>query len=115
MCGDASYKAGRSEGSSFKGLKATGLLMSSCSHGIFVGAANMYRGEEYSFVHFMHLKAFELKSKFFVYDVICNYFPFAVNVAQSFPDKPLFVMMVTLMKKFLSRWHGITHTRSCQV
>lgn len=50
--------------------------------------------------------------KFFCYDVICQYWKFAVDVGSKIER---FKPMTEKMKPFLSRWHGLTHTWYCQV
>lgn len=83
-----------------------------CRHGITLRAANMFRGETYRIIAFLH--AFALKSKvlFFCYDVICRYWPFAQKLGQKNPN---FAEFTTLMKPFLSRFHGKAHEWICQV
>ncbi len=60
----------------------------------------------------MHYNAYLANCRFLCYDVICNYWPFAITVANKLPQ---FNDMVTKMEKFQSSFHGFTHTRGCQV
>lgn len=75
------YKAARTTASSLQGLDETALLMMSCRHGIVFRELNLFRGETYRHVLYLHEIACSLKSSFFCYDVICQYWPFLKDVA----------------------------------
>lgn len=111
-CGTSTYKAARSDSSKFKNLDETALFMESCRHGLILAAINMFAGENYRYVHFMHHQAYLLGAKFLCYDVSCKYWPFAEKVAEKLPE---FLPMVEKMTPFLSRMHGKTHIVDCQV
>lgn len=54
------------------------------------------------------------KFKFFCYDVVCNYWPFAKDVGTKLETED-FKKHTEEMVPFLSRFHGKTHTMFCQV
>lgn len=112
MCGSLEYKAGKEESSKFRNLDETGLMISTCRHGIILTAINIFGGENYRYVHFMHKKAFQNNVKFFAYDVICKYWPFAKKVGSKLEQ---FAYMTEEMVPYLSRMHGQTHEMICQV
>lgn len=112
MCGGSSYKAGRIESKSKRNLAETGIVFSTCRHGMVLKAVNMDKGETYRHTHFLHHHAFQAGAKFICYDVICHYWPFASDVAKKVDE---FQGHVSDMQPFLSRWHGKTHAWYCQV
>lgn len=83
-----------------------------CGHGVLIQGADMNKGESYRHVHFLHDVALNMGAEILCYDVICNYWPFAQDLAKKVPD---FQKHVTTMKPFLSRFHGNTHELFCQV
>jgi Kyakuja-Dileera-Zisupton transposase len=87
----------------------------SCTHGHVVRCANLFKGETYKHTHDQHLESLRLGAKFFCNDVICKYWPFAVNVAKKFPERPEFSDAVTKQHWFLSRFHGRAHSWDCRV
>lgn len=111
-CGDVAYKAARNVTSKFKHLDETGLLMASCRHGCILYAANMFSGENFRYVHYMHKQASDRNAKFFWYDVVCRYWPFALGIGEKIPE---FQPITDEMIAGLSRMHGKTHIMSCQV
>lgn len=111
------YKAGKSDSSAFKNQDETGLLMASCRHGCVLIAVNMFAGENYRIVHYVHYLAFKMGCKFICYDVVCKYWPFAETVGEKIklPGNDYFRDMIIKMIPILSRMHGSTHDWKCQV
>lgn len=111
-CGDSTYKAAKNTSSKFKHMDETGLIMASCRHGLILAACNMFTGENFRYIHFMHKQAYLKNVKFLCYDVVCRYWPFAERIGKKIPE---FCDLTKKMNAFLSEMHGKTHKRECQV
>lgn len=74
----------------------------------------MEKGESYRHILYLHNFALQENFKFFCYDVICNYWPFAKDVGKKLETED-FKKHTEEMVPFLSRFHGKTHTMFCQV
>jgi hypothetical protein len=98
-----------------KGLDETGLLIMSCRHGWVWRALNLFMGETYRHVLYLHEYAKEKNVRFFCYDVVCQYWIFLLKVTQTEELRERFEGLITLTIDFLSRWHGKTHAWFCQV
>lgn len=83
-----------------------------CTHGATVRITKMKRGESFSLTHMMHMKAEQMKVKFFCSDVVCKYSKWAVKVGKLFPEYKSFTATI---KWFLSRFHGLVHGWGCRV
>ncbi len=113
-CGSAEYKAGKADSSHKKGLAETGIVFSTCRHGVLWRAVDMDKGESYRHILYLHDFALKEKFKFFCYDVVCNYWPFAKDVGTKLTTED-FKKHTEEMIAFLSRFHGKTHSIWCQV
>ena len=113
-CGASTFKAGKSDSSSssYKKLDETGLISICCRHGTILRMANMYKGETYRIVAYLHNFAANIKTKFFCYDVICRYWPFVQKLGRI---NSIFKRLSDRMLPFLSRFHGKAHQWLCQV
>lgn len=111
-CGGAVYRAGKEDSSATKGLASTGMVFATCRHSILWKAVNMDRGESYRHTHLLHDFALACGFRIVCYDVVCQYWPFACDLASKLPE---FKSHVEQMRPFLSRWHGKTHSWQCQV
>lgn len=111
-CGGATYKAGKSDAIGRKRLSETGVVFCTCRHGYLLRAVDMFKGETYRHVHYLHDYAYRTGSKFICYDVICKYWPFAEDISEAIEE---FKFHTKKTYPFLSRWHGKTHAWYCQV
>ena len=77
-CGSSTFYSGQQDSTGrFTKLDETGLVVMCCRHGVTFRAANMFRGETYRIVAFLHNFALTHRVSFFCFDVICQYWPFA--------------------------------------
>ena len=106
------YKAGRADSYKVKNQDETGLLMSSCRHGVIFKALDMHEGENYRLVLWMLQISHKLGYKVFCYDVVCNFVRFLRNLVVKAPE---FKYLLDEVTPFLSRMHGKTHEWVCQV
>ncbi|KZS01797.1 Uncharacterized protein APZ42_001435, partial [Daphnia magna] len=113
-CGSAEYKAGKADSSQKKGLAETGMVFCTCRHGVLWRALDMDKGESYRHILYLHDFALQQKLKFFCYDVVCNYWPFAKDVGTKLETED-FKKHTEKMVPFLSRFHGKTHKMFCQL
>ena len=112
-CGGSTFKAGKSDSHSHsKKMDETGIVCMCCRHGLVLRAANIHRGETYRVIAFLQWWALQFGILFFCYDVICRYWPFAKKLGNI---DCRFACLTTMMKPFLSRFHGKAHAWSCQV
>ena len=86
--------------------------MMTCTHGATVRITKMKKGESFSLTHMMHIKAGQMKVKFFCSDVVCKYSKWAVKVGKLFPE---YQSLVDNVQWFLSRFHGLVHGYGCRV
>lgn len=112
MCGGATFEAAKCDSGGKKGYDETGLIVSSCRHGIILGAINMHHGETFTHTHYMHYLCWKLNCKYFCYDVICRYWQFAERTGEKFPE---FANMTYNMDGFAPMMHIKAHGLSCQV
>jgi hypothetical protein len=98
-----------------KGLDETVLLIMSCRHGWVWRALNMFSGETYRHVLYLHEYAKDQNCRFFCYDVVCQYWIFLLNVTKTEALRERFQSLIEQTIDFLSRWHGKTHAWFCQV
>lgn len=112
MCGGALFQAAKLDSGRKKNYDETGLVVSSCRHGIVLGALNLFHGETFTHTHFMHYICWKLNCKFFCYDVACRYWPFAQTVGDKFPQ---FKAMTENMGCMIPMMHVKVHGLSCQV
>jgi hypothetical protein len=63
-----------------KNDKETGLLISFCRHLVVLLAANIFCGESYCHVHFLHNELYKLGYTVFFYDVFCLYWNWAKKI-----------------------------------
>ncbi|XP_045033341.1 uncharacterized protein LOC116926690 [Daphnia magna] len=108
-CGAAVYQAAKTTSSSMKGLDETGLLIMSCRHGWVWRELNLFMGETYRYVLYLHEYAKDKNVRFFCSDVVCQYWIFLLKVTQTEELRERFEGLITLTIDFLSRWHGKTH------
>ena len=87
----------------------------SCRHGWIWRALNLFVGETYRHVLYLHEYACQKNGLFFCYDVICQYWPFVKRIANNPEFGGRFERLIKDTRDFLSRWHGQTHTWYCQV
>lgn len=112
MCGGSVFQAAKSDSGGKRKMDETGIIVSSCRHGVILGAINMYHGETYTHTHFIHKMCWALKCKYFCYDVVCRYWPFATEVGNKFPE---FKGMTSEMQGMLPICHAKAHSYECQV
>jgi hypothetical protein len=111
-CGGSNFQAIRSESFKSKNLDYTGIVMMTCTHGSTVRITKMKKGESFSLTHMMHMKASEMKVKFFCSDVVCKYSKWALKVSNYFPE---YAHLTSDIKWSLSRFHGLVHGWGCRV
>ena len=93
-------------------MDETGIAMTCCRHQSINGAANTKAGESYRIIHFLQYKLWQMGFKYFCYDVVCKYQPFAEDVARYLTE---FKQMVEDQVGVLSVFHGRTHQKKCYV
>ena len=98
-----------------RGLDETGLIIMGCRHGWVWRALNMFSGETYRHVLYLHEYAKDQNCRFFCYDVVCQYWIFLLKVTQTEELRERFESLTEQTVDFLSRWHGKTHAWFCQV
>lgn len=115
-CGGNVFKAATDHAARLKKQDERGLTMLCCRHGCVLRAVNMFKGETYRHIHYLHKFAFEKNCKFLCYDVVCQYWLWARKVGDTLGHKyEDFKSMTTLMFPFLSRMHAIAHVWYCYV
>lgn len=113
-CG-SEFKAAKSSASKSSKHDETGAVIATCRHHIIPRAVNMFVGETYRHAHYLQHFFYKKGVTFFCYDVICQYWPWAVKLASHFHDFPDFVEMIEKMIPFLSRMHAMIHVWYCYV
>lgn len=114
--------------------------MTSCGHGVIQCSIDMHEGETFRHTFASHIKVHSLKNqkqhknfnitesekntedepantvffgpKFFVNDVVCQYWPFAIKMGEL---SEAYSYLTSDMVPFLSRLHGQAHSWPCQV
>lgn len=87
--------------------------MACCRHDIVLAACNIYQGETYRHIHYIHnILHRQFHCTFLCYDVICQYWKWACKVGQIFKE---YESMTSEMKAFLSRMHAVAHVWWCYV
>ncbi|XP_069193751.1 uncharacterized protein [Procambarus clarkii] len=109
MCGVSTLKAAKNKPVSFRSLDETGISMASCRHGIILAALNMYRGELYSYAHYLQMNRLQNVS-FICQDIICKYWPWALKISSREQKFSL-----RQGKPFLGVLHAKGHSWYCQV
>lgn len=113
MCGGSVFKAAREDSNKAKMYDETGLVVSSCKHCVVSCAINMFKGESFTHVAFIHNEAMRCGSKFFCYDVICQYWKWmGKKVSKQFPE---YRGLTKKMNGFLPIMHSKAHHWPCQV
>ncbi|EFX63733.1 hypothetical protein DAPPUDRAFT_335065 [Daphnia pulex] len=139
-CGNSQFEAAREVSKRFKGLEVTGNVMTSCGHGVIQCSIDMHEGETFRHTFASHVKVHSLKNqkqhknlnitetekntedesantvffgpKFFVNDVVCQYWPFAIKMGEL---SEAYSYLTSDMVPFLSRLHGQAHSWPCQI
>lgn len=93
-------------------LDERGIVVSCCRHGVILRAADIFLGENYRIIHFLHSYLLELNVEFLCYDVVCSYWDWAVKLERMVPE---FEGMTEKSKAFLSRMHAVAHVWYCYV
>ncbi|XP_046650581.1 uncharacterized protein LOC124341692 [Daphnia pulicaria] len=114
--------------------------MTSCGHGVIQCSIDMHEGETFRHTFASHVKVHSLKNqkqhknlnitetekntedesantvffgpKFFVNDVVCQYWPFAIKMGEL---SEAYSYLTSDMVPFLSRLHGQAHSWPCQI
>ncbi|XP_045026109.1 uncharacterized protein LOC123470196 isoform X1 [Daphnia magna] len=123
MCGVSTFQAAKLDSAChYNGLDETGMISTVCRHGSTIKVANMYKGETYRLVAFLHMVVLQMGCYFFCYDVVCKYWPFAQKLSKLakegvFSSKLNCVLrnLTKKMRPFLSTFHGKAHQWACQV
>jgi hypothetical protein len=98
--------------------------MACCRHLIILQAVNMFVGETYLHVHYLHNLLYNLGYKIFCYDIVCLYWKWAKKVgAKMFENRKRdpkknainFRFLTEKMTPFLARFHAIAHVWHCYV
>lgn len=95
-----------------KNFDETGIVMACCRHNIILRAVNLYVGETYRHIHYIMNYLNQIGVKFFCYDVVCQFWPWAQKVGEEIPH---FKEITNNMKPFLSRMHAFAHVWYCYV
>ncbi len=88
------------------------MVFATCRHSFLWKAVDMDVGETYRHVHLLHDFALKNGAKIICYDVICQYWPFALDLAAKNSE---FRSHVDEMDPMESEFHGQTHSWQCQV
>ena len=141
-CGNSQFEAAREVSKRYKGLDVTGNVMTSCGHGVIQCSIDMHEGETFRHTFASHIKVHSMKNKvqfksnenpdeennsamdkslenavfygpkFFVNDVVCQYWPFAIKMGELSES---YSYLTADMVPFLSRLNGQAHSWLCQV
>ncbi len=115
MCGNTHWKAARAHSSSMAKLDETGLSVAGCRHTLAQKAVNMFTGEKYGYMHYIHTKyLLPWGVKYLWQDIICKYWPWAAKETITELDDT-FQDAVRQMKPALSVMHAKAHSWDCQV
>jgi hypothetical protein len=111
-CGNSQFLAAREVSTKYKKLEGTGIVMAACGHDVVHTAVEMREGETFRDTLTAHIKCKDLNAKFFINDVICQYWDFAESIGSLLPK---YQHLTENMQPFLSRVHGQAHGWYCQV
>ena len=109
MCGGIAFEVEKRDAGGKKGYDETGLIVSSCRHGIILGVIYMDHGKTFTHTHYLHRLCWELNCRYFFYDVICRHWKFAEQTGDNYPEfSSMFYNMNDLAPMMQIKAHGLS-------